>query len=277
LKIYSEYLIIIIYIGVCSQMMKRISLVLLALAVCQGRQAFEEEDRKNGIYSRDGQSFQIGDTKCIVHLDDENQFNNENNKCAALDQYYIGRIGYTCGKSTVVPPLQRGNCPDAQDVLDVLNAVRSRWGADPLLWSEWLATVAQIEADTCQFQSSENKYGVENGTVYGETMVRALDGTMSCKTAMDLILQYENSYENLGANPSDLATWNPDTAAFAQAVWKGSISVGCAKSSCSDGDVFVCEYRNPGNIFYSDNLYIQNRVGYLGQLSPCDSSSFYKD
>jgi hypothetical protein len=257
-----DYYNLLVYIYMHTKTMKTIPLVLLALVVsCQGQQTFEEVDRKNGIYTRDSTFFEIGETKCRV----TEQFKDRFYKCSVVDSYKMGYPEATCGMSSTVPASKMGSCPDSQGTLDALNAVRSRWGAAPLLWSKMLTESAQAAADVCQLQSSD--------TIYGETMAQAANGTMACKTATDLWLQSEELYENLAANPFDLPTWHPDTAAFVQAVWKSTLQVGCAKSSCPGGDLVVCHYHTPGNLVAAGGKTFKYNVGYRGEESPCGSSA----
>ena len=242
--------------------MKAIPWLLLAIVVvCQGQQTFEEVDRENGLYTRDSTFFEIGETKCRV----TEQFKDQFNKCSVVDRYKMGYPEATCGMSSDVPASKVGSCSDAQDTLNALNSVRSRWGAAPLLWSKMLTESAQTVADTCQLQSSD--------TIYGETMAQAANGTMACKTATDLWLQSEELYENLAANPFDLPTWHPDTAAFVQAVWKSTLQVGCAKSPCPGGDVVVCHYHTPGNLVAAGGKTFKYNVGYRGEESPCSTNT----
>lgn len=51
---------------------------------------------------------------------------------------------------------------------------------------------------------------------------------------------------------------------FTQIVWKSSKTLGCAKRTCPNWTMYICEYDPPGNIITKDNSYFKNNVLPLG-------------
>ncbi|KAH8922597.1 PR-1-like protein [Atractiella rhizophila] len=127
------------------------------------------------------------------------------------------------------------------------NFYREQYGAEPLKWSPALAKTAKKWAERCVFQHGG---GVAGG--YGENIAA---GYTDVKAVVD---DWVNGINESGSyNPS-----NPTASHFTQVVWKNTKKVGCAKVHCdslavfdgSPGNLYVCEYDPPGNVFPADNF-----------------------
>jgi pathogenesis-related protein 1 len=224
-------------------------LALCQVSVVHSAQPAPETERGSVV------SIQFGDAICKVSEAEKDMYY----KCQVLDsdiQPYSSVA--TCGMSTTIPAEKQGSCglADAQEVLDIHNEIRSRWGAAPLLWSRVLTESAQSVADRCAFEPS--------GSKYGENMV--LSSGTTCAKAAGIWTGGEDLYSRLSENSPD---FYPDTGAFTQMVWKSTLQVGCAKSSCPDGDLIVCHYHTPGNVVGAQNFATQ--VGKSGDPSPCEA------
>ncbi len=127
------------------------------------------------------------------------------------------------------------------------NAYRAQHCAGPLAWSHEVAKFAQqwaekLRAGGCNLQHSQGRYG-ENLAGGSGGM---LDAASSTKMWFDEISKYD-----FGSGGFSM-----ETGHFTQVVWKGTTKIGCAKASCGETDVFVCNYDPPGNVEggYRDNV-----------------------
>ncbi|KAI0322086.1 CAP domain-containing protein, partial [Amylostereum chailletii] len=118
------------------------------------------------------------------------------------------------------------------------NTFRALHGANPLSWSDNLASKAQEWANNCVFQHSGGSLGA-----FGENL-SAGTGDFGIAPAIKLWTDESTEYD-----PS-----NPQFSHFTQVVWKASTQVGCAVADC-DGMLgsgvakfYVCEYDPAGNV-----------------------------
>lgn len=132
------------------------------------------------------------------------------------------------------------------------NAISLACTAAPLLWSRTLANYAQTVSDTCVFAHSHGPYG-EN---------LAIGPGLSCTGAVQLWVNEEQQW-----SPGD--GFSEATGHFTQVVWKGSTQVGCATTSCSNGDFITCSYNPPGNVIGS----FDTQVGRLDDIPDCVAPS----
>ncbi|KAH7887533.1 CAP domain-containing protein [Phlebopus sp. FC_14] len=120
------------------------------------------------------------------------------------------------------------------------NDARATFCAQPLTWSDELASKAQQWADGCQFQHTEGKMGP-----YGEN-IAAGTGDFTIPKAMGMFLK-------------DMATLdpaNPTFSDFTQIIWQNSTRLGCASAQCSgifdpglgNATMHVCFYDPVGNV-----------------------------
>jgi uncharacterized protein YkwD len=171
-------------------------------------------------------------------------------QCILTDEKGILDSTVTCGKSTIIPKDKIGSCPDAQAALDAHNEARSRYGANPLLWSKTLAQYAQQVVDTCVFQHSNGQYG-EN---------LAIGTRLSCEQAVDLWVDEEGAYP-----PGGVPGFSQATGHFSQVVWKDTLQVGCAFKRCPNGNFVACSYNPPGNYIGQ----FAEQVGSPGEKPDC--------
>ncbi|KAF7844783.1 protein transport Sec1a-like [Senna tora] len=135
------------------------------------------------------------------------------------------------------PPQYITNSPE--DLLDVHNQARAEVGVGPLSWNETLAAYAQSYADKriddCEMEHSMGPYG-ENLAMAYENM----DGT----DAVKLWLTEKENYD-----PSSNTCKNDECLHYTQIVWRDTVQVGCGRSKCKNGWMFViCSYAPIGNI-----------------------------
>lgn len=124
-------------------------------------------------------------------------------------------------------------------MLDAHNAVRSRVGVPPLIWSARLAATAQDWADyliaagvlihSPNNSHGENIYAITGGTASPEDVVSAWAA--------------EAARYSIGSNSCGGVCGH-----YTQIVWRATREVGCAVSTSPGRQAWVCEYDPPGNI-----------------------------
>ncbi|KAK2393337.1 hypothetical protein P8452_15360 [Trifolium repens] len=126
-----------------------------------------------------------------------------------------------------------------QDYLDVHNQARKDVHVGPLQWDNTLETYAQDYANKrikdCELEHSMGPYGENLAEGYGE-----MNGTDSVKFWLTEKPNYDY-HSNSCVNDECLH--------YTQIVWRDTVHLGCAKSKCKNGWVFViCSYSPPGNV-----------------------------
>lgn len=123
-------------------------------------------------------------------------------------------------------------------ILDLHNAERKDYGANPLTWNSQLEKYALDYAKGCAWKHSGGPYGENLAASYGYP---------------DAISQGINGWNN---ERSDYNPASPMYSHWTQVVWKGTSEVGCALVKCPAGSIqpgwgetqyLVCEYQKPGN------------------------------
>ncbi|WRT69565.1 uncharacterized protein IL334_006553 [Kwoniella shivajii] len=130
--------------------------------------------------------------------------------------------------------------PNAQKLLQLHNAFRAQYGANPVTWNQTLADYATSHATACKFEHTHGPYG--------ENLAAGAGGGYDVTSAFNAWANEASEY-----NPS-----NPQYSHFTQVVWKGTTQIGCAMVQCADGTIFsgigqnslyvMCEYNPPGNV-----------------------------
>ncbi|KAI0677321.1 CAP domain-containing protein [Trametes maxima] len=137
-------------------------------------------------------------------------------------------------------PLPTAPAVDKQAYLSQHNGVRQQFGAQPLAWSEDLATKAQGYAEGCQLKHSDGALGA-----VGENLAAAT-GQFDTSAAVSLFV-------------SDQGQFNPEQVVFShftQVVWKSTTQLGCGVALCDNifparkgkATYHVCLYDPVGNI-----------------------------
>ena len=127
----------------------------------------------------------------------------------------------------------------ALEMLAAHNAVRARAGVRPLAWSQRLAAAAQAWAERL---ISRGRFEHNLKSPYGENLLEIRGGRAG-------------GAEVVGEWAAEAADYDYRTNAchricghFTQLVWRNTSEVGCAVARARDREVWVCEYRPPGNI-----------------------------
>ncbi|KAJ7590312.1 PR-1-like protein [Mycena floridula] len=150
-------------------------------------------------------------------------------------------------------PVSRSSETSADDIAAYLqshNDARAQHGANPLSWSDDLASKAQSWADRCVFEHSGGSLGP-----FGENLA-AGTGSFGIADAIQIWVDEAKDY-----NPAA-----PVASHFTQVVWKSTTQVGCAVQSCNGifdpvfgpANFFVCEYNPAGNVIgeFSENVQV---------------------
>ncbi len=131
--------------------------------------------------------------------------------------------------------------PDA-DIPDRLlaahNEYREKHCASPLTWSDELAEVASAWAEElrdrgCPLAHSDHESG--------ENLAAGSIGALDAERVVKLWYEEVELYDF--ADPG----FEFETGHFTQLVWTGTRELGCARSSCPDIDLWVCNYAPAGN------------------------------
>uniref|UniRef100_A0A0E0DV99 SCP domain-containing protein n=1 Tax=Oryza meridionalis TaxID=40149 RepID=A0A0E0DV99_9ORYZ len=129
----------------------------------------------------------------------------------------------------------------AHEFLDAHNKVRAQYGLQPLKWSNKLARYARRWSaarrfDCVMMHSPESPYG-ENvfwGTGWGWRATDAVKSWAGESSVYD--------WRGQSCNPGQMC------GHFTQIVWNDTQLVGCGRSECVAGGVFItCSYDPPGN------------------------------
>ncbi|XP_062176913.1 basic form of pathogenesis-related protein 1-like [Alnus glutinosa] len=138
---------------------------------------------------------------------------------------------------------------DRQDFLDGHNTARAEvgHGVEPLVWNYTLAAYAQAYANKripdCKMEESDpdGPYGECLAAGYGEfSAVDAVNGWVS-----------EKPYYDHESNKCV----HSECGHYTQVVWRDTKYLGCARSKCDNGWVFVtCNYYPSGN-YYGERPY----------------------
>uniref|UniRef100_A0A0D9WKL4 SCP domain-containing protein n=1 Tax=Leersia perrieri TaxID=77586 RepID=A0A0D9WKL4_9ORYZ len=129
----------------------------------------------------------------------------------------------------------------AHEFLEAHNTVRARYGMKPLKWSNKLARYARRWAAARRFDCVLMH---SPGSPYGENVFW---GTGWDWRAIDAVKSW--------AGESNYYDWRAQTCRsgqecghFTQVVWNDTELVGCGRSECVAGGVFItCSYEPPGN------------------------------
>jgi uncharacterized protein YkwD len=128
-----------------------------------------------------------------------------------------------------------------QAILDRHNLHRADHCAQPLQWSPKLAAVAQswanqLKAASCAFEHSQQSPYGENLSFFAPVGSSGPDEVATGWYSE--VSEYNFTNGSFGFN----------TGHFTQVVWRGTTAMGCARSRCNGGELWVCNYDPPGNM-----------------------------
>ena len=139
--------------------------------------------------------------------------------------------------SLILPSRAQDN---PQDYLDAHNTARAAVGVGPLTWDTTVQAYAQNYAN----QRAGDCNLVHSGGPYGENIAWSsadLSGADAVKMWVDEMAYYDYN--------SNSCASGQQCVSYTQVVWGNSVSLGCAKVTCSAGGTFiVCNYDPPGNV-----------------------------
>jgi len=122
-----------------------------------------------------------------------------------------------------------------QKMLDAHNAIRSRVGLPPLVWSDQLAKVAQDWANHLIATDRPNNR-------YGENIYAISGGHATPAEVVDLWAKEARGYDIRSNACSGVC------GHYTQIVWAKTRAVGCAVARNPQREVWVCNYDPPGNV-----------------------------
>ena len=135
----------------------------------------------------------------------------------------------------------------ASQLLAAHNAQRARHCAPPLRWDADLAAVAtrwaeRLGAAGCALAHSQSAWGENLAMMGGGTMAPA-----------EVVQMW---YDEVRAYDFARGAFGMDTGHFTQVVWRGTERLGCARATCRQGEVWVCNYAPAGNVMgaFSHNV-----------------------
>ncbi|CAJ1936228.1 unnamed protein product [Sphenostylis stenocarpa] len=125
-----------------------------------------------------------------------------------------------------------------EDFLKGHNEARAEVGVKPLTWNESLVAYAQKYADSkkkdCELEHSMGPYGENLAEGYGD---------FSGEDSVKLWVAEKPFYDT-----ESKKCVKDECLHYTQVVWNTTESVGCARSKCANGWMFViCNYYPPGN------------------------------
>ena len=140
-----------------------------------------------------------------------------------------------------------------QTILATHNRYRSEVSVPPLTWSSELANDAKAWADRLASPGNRTLRHDRN-TNNGENLWMGTSGAFTLTQMLDSWGREKRYFvNNVFPNVSSTDRWS-DVGHYTQMIWSETTEVGCAISSNSSFDFFVCRYSPPGN-FQGQRVY----------------------
>ena len=124
-------------------------------------------------------------------------------------------------------------------LLEAHNAVRTRVGVAPLVWSPQLAAAAQ---DWANHLLTTGAFAHRPSNRYGENLYTISGGAASPTQVVASWANEARGYDLHGNTCYGVC------GHYTQIVWRATRAVGCAVASNGHREVWVCEYDPPGNV-----------------------------
>ena len=145
------------------------------------------------------------------------------------------------GEAASSPPFS--NIDEMQTrILAAHNAWRQEVGVPALQWSEELTAHAQEWANTLRGRGCKADHS--GASEYGENLAWAGGTNLAPEAVVEMWGAEQASYD-YAANS---CARRKVCGHYTQIVWRGTETVGCAVASCSDSEVWVCNYYPAGNV-----------------------------
>lgn len=145
-------------------------------------------------------------------------------------------------------PHTQPSVSEAERLLSVHNAERSRLGLPPLTWNSALARDAAGWAKVILSRGELEHASVRERKGNGENLWMGTAGTWDVDAMVGMFLE-ERRYFRAAAFPHVSLTGNwTDVGHYSQIVWRDTKEVGCAIDSAKGKDVLVCRYYPAGNV-----------------------------
>jgi pathogenesis-related protein 1 len=161
----------------------------------------------------------------------------------ALAQFPYNYAPYTPRyppNTAYAPPVRsRTQSSLAQAMLDAQNAVRTRMGVPPLVWSDQLAQVAQ---DWASHLIATGALSHRPDNRYGENIYAIGGGHSTPADVVDSWAKEARGYDIRSSACSGVC------GHYTQIVWAKTHAVGCAVARNLQREVWVCNYDPPGNV-----------------------------
>ena len=138
---------------------------------------------------------------------------------------------------------------EAERLLVVHNAERSRLGLPPLAWNASLARDAGDYAKVLLSRGQLQHASQSDRKGKGENLWMGTAGAWKSDAMVGMFLD-ERRYFRAAAFPDVSLTGNwSDVGHYTQIVWRETKEVGCAIDTGNGMDVLVCRYSPAGNVF----------------------------
>ena len=124
-------------------------------------------------------------------------------------------------------------------MLEAHNAIRTRVGVPPLVWSDQLAEVAQ---DWANHLIATGGLSHRPNNRFGENIYTISGGTATPHEVVDLWAKEARGYDIRSNSCSGVC------GHYTQLVWSKTRAVGCAAADAPGRQIWVCNYDPPGNI-----------------------------
>lgn len=163
--------------------------------------------------------------------------------------------------STQVSSTYSSDADFRSSVLNSTNFYRKQHNATDLTWNNSLATYAASYAEKCLWEHSVRALTADPVSTF--TFRWCTDSSQHGPNGENLAESYPNTTAAVEAWGNERSKYDFDrptgfsnsTGHFTQLVWKDTMSVGCGRKECGNGDkngahgwLVVCEYWPPGNV-----------------------------
>lgn len=146
-------------------------------------------------------------------------------------------------------PHTQPQASEAERLLTVHNAERSRLGLPPLQWNAALARDASDWAKVLLSRRALQHASAAERKGNGENLWMGTAGAWNSDAMVGMFLD-ERRYFRAAAFPDVSLTGNwTDVGHYTQIVWRDTKEVGCAIDTGNGVDVLVCRYHPAGNVF----------------------------